>query len=100
MSDGELTTLKSYLENRVAYAKYYSGGTGYKIDIYKTDILSDGRFAVYLLFDHTVPNQIDKIEFYNVDGTIFASGTESINKESFTEGVLYRYTIKFTQTAA
>ena len=62
MSNEEIATLKGYLKNRVAYARY------------------------------------SKIEFYNVDGGIFASGTESINKESFSEGILYRYTIAIKQT--
>lgn len=100
MSTNEIEALKNYLKNRVAYARYYSGGTWYKINIHNVDILPDGRFAVYILFDHTTPNQIDKIEFYNVDGTLFASGTESIDKEAFTEGILYRYTITIKQQQA
>ncbi len=98
MSNGEITALKGYLKNRVAYARYYSGGQWYKTNIFKVDILPDDRFAVYILFGHDAPNQISKIEIYNVDGDIFASGTESINKESFSEGILYRYTITITQT--
>ena len=92
MSNEEIATLKGYLKNRVAYARYYSGGKWYKTNV------PDGRFAVYILFGHDAPNQISKIEFYNVDGGIFASGTESINKESFSEGILYRYTIAIKQT--
>ena len=98
MSNGEIAALKNYLKNRVAYAKYYSGGNWHKINVYKVDVLLDGRFAAYILFGHDAPNQISKIEFYNVDGGIFASGTESINKESFSEGILYRYTIAIKQT--
>ena len=100
MSANELLALKNYLKNRVAYAKYYSGGAWHKIGIHEVNILPDGRFAVYILFDHTTPNQIDKIEFYNVDCALFASGTESIDKEAFTEGILYRYTITFKQQQA
>ena len=43
MSNGEIAALKNYLKNRVAYAKYYSGGNWHKIDVYKVDVLPDGR---------------------------------------------------------
>ena len=100
MSSNEVEALKNYLRSRISYNKYYCCGEWHKADIHKVDILPDGRLAVYILLDNTIPNQISKIEFYNYDDSLFASGTETIDKESFSEDLLYRYTIAFNQTTA
>ena len=88
-----------YLKNSVAYAEYRSGSTWYKIPIYKVETLPDGRAAIFVMFDHTAPNQITGIRFYHRNGFIFAGGNENLNKEDFEEGVLYRYTIKLVQSS-
>lgn len=100
ISSNEVEAFKIYLRSRISYAKYYSCGEWHKVDVHKIDILQDGRLAVYILLDNTMPNEISKIEFYNFDDSLFASGTEYINKESFGEDLLYRYTITFNQTTA
>lgn len=100
MSNGEINALKDYLKGRIDYARYYCESDGWHtVDIHNIDILSDGRIAVYIMFGKDAPNRISKIEFRNVDGGIFAEGAENINKESFSDGIMYRYTIKITQSA-
>ncbi|MCM1307589.1 MAG: hypothetical protein NC223_03225 [Butyrivibrio sp.] len=98
MSNDELSALKDYLKGRIDYARYYAEEDGWHTaDIRSIDILPDGRLAVYIMFGKDAPNHISRIEFFNVDGGVFAEGTEAINKESFPEGILYRYTIKIIQ---
>lgn len=99
MSSDELNALKDYLKSRIEGVRYYSDDGWHTTDIHNIDILPDGRLAVYVMFDRTAPDYISKIEFLNVDGGIFAEGEEAINKESFEDGILYRYTIKITQSA-
>lgn len=100
MSNDELSALKGYLKGRIGYARYYAEEDGWHTaDIQRIDMLPDGRIAVYIMLGKDAPNHISRIEFRNVDGGIFAEGTETINKESFPEGILYRYTIKITQNA-
>ena len=97
ISQSEIELLKKYISGRVAYAKYYSQGVWSRIEINKIDTLSDGRIAVYLLFDGDTPKQIDKIEFYNCDDEVFASGDEAIDRSVSGGDILYRYTILFLQ---
>lgn len=39
------------------------------------------------------------IRFYHRGGFLWAGGNESLNKEEFDEGVMYRYTIKIVQSS-
>ena len=93
----ELNMLKKYISGRISYAKYYSGGEGYRIDVNKITVLSDGRIAIYILFPSGIQNQIDRIEFYTANNEIFASGAETLNTAAAGDDVLYRYTITITQ---
>lgn len=92
----ELNKLKEYISGRISYAKYYSEGEGYRIDVNKITTLSDGRIAIYILFPSGI-QPIDRIEFYTKNDEIFASGTETLNVEAAGGDVLYRYTITITQ---
>lgn len=99
LSDEAIDDIKEYLKKVVSYAEYKSGNTWTKIPIDHVATLSDGRIAVYVMFDHTVPDQITGIRFYHRDGFLWASGAESLNKEEFEEGVMYRYTIRIVQSS-
>lgn len=81
LTNEALEDFKEYLKNSVAYAEYRSGSTWYKIPIYKVETLPDGRAAIFVMFDHTAPNQITGIRFYHRNGFIFAGGNENLNKE-------------------
>lgn len=97
ISQDEIENLKEYICNRVTYARYYAHGVWTKIDIHKINILPDGRIAIYILFDSSTPEHIDKIEFLNQQNGIFAAGNETIDKEASGGDVLYRYVISFSQ---
>ncbi len=98
ISQNEIDNLKPYLCNRVAPARYYANGVWTEINIDKINILPDGRIAIYILFDSSTPEHIDRIEFYNQQNEIFAAGNETIDKEASAGDVLYRYIISFSQT--
>ena len=97
ISQREIELLKKYICGRVAYAKYYAQGVWTKIAINKISMLSDGRVAIYILFDGGAPDHIDKIQFYNHDNEIFAVGDETIDKKTSGGDILYRYAIAFSQ---
>ena len=98
ISQSEIELLKKYISGRVAYARYYAQGVWTKTPINKISMLSDGRVAIYILFDGSAPDHIDKIQFYNHDDEIFAAGDETIDKETSGGDILYRYTVAFAQT--
>lgn len=100
LTDAALDDFKAYIKRCVAYAEYRSSGAWSKIPIYKVETLTDGRVAIYVLFDHNAPDQITGIRFYHKDGFLWASGDESLNKAEFEEGILYRYTLKLVQSSA
>ena len=52
-----------------------------------------------VMFDHNAPDSITGIRFYHRGGFLWAGGNESLNKEEFDEGVMYRYTIKIVQSS-
>lgn len=99
LSDEAIEDIKEYLKKIVAYAEYKSGSTWTRIPIDHVETLSDGRIAIYVMFDHNTPNQITGIRFYHRNGFLWAGGAESLNKEEFEEGVMYRYTIRIIQSS-
>ncbi|SHO50059.1 hypothetical protein [Anaerocolumna xylanovorans] len=99
MTSEALEDLKEYMKKSISHAEYKSGNTWTKIPIYKVETLTDGRIAIYVLFDHDAPDQISGIRFYHRNGFLWAGGNESLNKEEFEEGVLYRYTLKLVQSS-
>lgn len=94
-----INDLKEYIKRSVAYAEYRSGNTWTRIPIYGVETLTDGRVGIFVMFDHNAPDQITGIRFYHNDGFLWAGGNESLDKEEFDEGVLYRYTIKIVQSS-
>lgn len=98
MSSTAIDKLKEYIKRTVVYAKYKSGSSYTQINIHKVEILPDDSIGIYILLDHNVPNNISEIQFYDVDGDLWASGIKNINKEAFQEGILYRYKIKLEQS--
>ena len=95
-----LEDIKEYIKKVVAYAEYRSGETWSKIPIEKVETLPDGRVAIYVMFDHEAPDEINGIRFYHRDGFMWAGGNENLNKAEFDEGIQYRYTLKIVQTSA
>lgn len=99
LTDEAIDDVKEYLKKVVAYAEYRSGNTWTKIPIDHVETLSDGRIAIYVMFDHNAPDSITGIRFYHRGGFLWAGGNESLNKEEFDEGVMYRYTIRIVQSS-
>ncbi len=97
MDELEISLLKEYLKNRIAYARYFSDFAWHRTEIHDVKTLEDGGLAVYLMFGSDTPDKIERIEFYNVDGGLFSSGDVQINKSDFQDGILYRYTIRIQQ---
>lgn len=52
-----------------------------------------------MLCSSNAPDSISGIRFYHRGGFLWAGGNESLNKEEFDEGVMYRYTIKIVQSS-
>ncbi len=52
LTDEAIDDVKEYLKKVVAYAEYRSGNTWTKIPIDHVETLSDGRIAIYVMFDH------------------------------------------------
>lgn len=58
LTDEAIDDVKEYLKKVVAYAEYRSGNTWTKIPIDHVETLSDGRIAIYVMFDHNAPDSI------------------------------------------
>jgi len=99
LTSAALEDFKEYIKKCVSHAEYRSGNTWTKIPIYKVETLTDGRAAIFVMFDHNAPDSITGIRFYHKDGFLWAEGSENLNKAEFEEGVLYRYTLKLVQSS-
>lgn len=99
LTNEAIVDIKEYIKKSISHAEYQSGGTWRRIPIDSVETLPDGRVAIYLLFDHTAPNNITGIRFYHMNGFLWAGGAESLNKAEFEEGVKYRYTLKIIQSS-
>lgn len=94
-----ITDLKEYIKNSISHAEYQANNVWKKIPIYGVETLTDGRVAIFVMFDHNAPDKITGIRFYHKNGFLWAGGSENLNKEEFEEGVLYRYTLKIVQSS-
>lgn len=94
-----LTKLKQYIQKTVAYGQYRVGTTYYKVPIHKTEILPDGRVAIYLLIDHTVQGDItvNQLQLYDTSGELWLEKPESITRKNLQEGILVRFTFNIQE---
>jgi hypothetical protein len=94
LTSSAISKFKQYIQKTVAYARYRVGTTYYQIPILRTEVLADGRVAIYLLIDHSVPGQItiNQIQLFDVDNDLWLEKPESITRKDTQEGVLIRIT--------
>jgi len=99
LTTNALNDLKQYIQKKVAYAKYKVGSTFYQAPIQKTEILTDGRVAIYVLIDHSVPGDItiSQLQLYDTGGNVWLDKPESIFRRDLQEGVLIRITFNIQE---
>jgi len=70
LTNHALTSMRTFLKNNIAYAKYKVGSTYYQAPIQSADILADGRVAVTFVIDHTVAGNITvtEVQLYDHSG--------------------------------
>lgn len=85
---------KEYTRRTIAYAQYKVGGVYYKANIASVSVQSDGRLAVDIIIDHTVPGNITvtEIQLYDTNKVLWLSKPENISRKDAQEGILYRFT--------
>jgi DNA-binding cell septation regulator SpoVG len=92
---------KDYTRATIAYAQYKVDDVYYRVtDANLTkSYLADGRLAVSLLIDHTVPGNvtIKEIRLFDTNNNLWLVKPENIMREDVTAGVLYRFTFDFTE---
>lgn len=94
LTSSAIQKMKDYIKKTVAYGKYRVGSTYYTVKIHNTEILPDGKVAIYLLIDHSVPGNItvNQLQLYDTDNALWAEKPESITRQDMQEGVLVRFT--------
>ena len=95
-----LASMRNYLKNSIAFAKYKVGNTYYRAEIENAEILADGRIAVTFVIDHTVAGNITvtEVQLYDHSGALWASKAESITRKDAQEGILYRFRFTIIET--
>ena len=93
-----MTDILNFIKRDVVYAEYKSGSTWYRIALHDIRLISSTKIAIYIMFGVDVPNTISGIRLCNAAGRIWAQDTTVvINKSSYPEGILYRFTITLVQ---
>ena len=93
-----MTDLLQYIKRSVAYADYRSGSTWTRIALHDIKILSSTKIGIYIMFGVDEPDNISGIRLYNTAGEIWAvDNAAAINKATYPEGILYRFTITLVQ---
>lgn len=95
-----IMSIKSFIRDSVAFAKYRVGGTYYQAEIRSTYIMDDGRVAFTFLIDHTIPGTITvtEVQLYDRNGVLWATKAESITRKDLQEGILYRFAFTITES--
>jgi hypothetical protein len=95
LTTSAVNKLKDYIKNIAAFGQYRVGSTNYKVPIHKTEVLGDGKVAIYILIDHTVPGTItvNRVQIFDVGGELWAEKVENITILDMQEGVLVRFTL-------
>ena len=99
LTNTALNSIKDHMKNRVRYAKYKVGGSYYQTDIQEAQVLPDGRVAIDVLIDHTLPGNITvtEVQLYDHNGQLWAKKAESISRADVQEGILYRFAFTITE---
>lgn len=93
-----MADITSFIKRDVVYAEYKSGGTWHRIALHDIRVISSSKIAIYIMFGIDIPNMISGIRLCNAAGEIWAQDTTVvINKASYPEGILYRFTITLVQ---
>ncbi len=89
-----LNTLRTCIQNNVAYAQYKVGTTYYRADIRSAYLMDDERLAITFLIDSTPAGTItiSEVQLYDHNGVLWAQKAESITRSATAEGILYRFT--------
>jgi hypothetical protein len=95
-----IASLKSFIRDSVAFAKYKVGSTYYQTGIRSAYIMDDGRVAITFLIDHTIPGTITvtEVQLYDRNGVLWATKAESITRKDLQEGILYRFAFTITES--
>lgn len=93
-----MADIVNFIKRDVVYAEYKSGSTWTRIALHDIRLISNTKIAIYIMFGVDVPNTISGIRLCNAAGQIWAQDTTAvINKASYPEGILYRFTITLVQ---
>lgn len=93
LTNDALSSMRKYLKNSIAYARYKVGKNTYRADIETAEILADGRVAITFVIDHTITGNItvSEVQLYDHNDVLWASKAESITRQDAQEGILYRF---------
>jgi hypothetical protein len=98
ITNNGMADITNYIKRDVVYAEYKSGSTWHRIALHDIRVISATKIAIYIMFGVDVPNVISGIRLCSAAGQIWAQDTQVvINKTSYPEGILYRFTITLVQ---
>lgn len=86
-----LSEKREQIKNDISYARYKVGGSWYRAEIQKAEVLSGGVVEATFLIDHTVSGNItvSAVELYDHKEHRIGSKSVSITRADATEGILY-----------
>lgn len=86
---------KVFIDRSIAYAKVTISGKTEEYKIHRRERLKDGRVAVYIQITPQAGKAVtvEKVQFYNYGGKLWAEKSEDIELSQVREGVLYRFTL-------
>lgn len=86
-------TLK-FWESKLSYAEYDSNGVTHRVKIENTDIdLEQGKLTIDFIINDEIDTDtsITRVAWFDDNGDMLDESTENIIRESYVEGILYRY---------
>lgn len=99
LSDKAMQQHLEDMASHPSYAEYVSGGQTFKVPVEVIVRPEESRFFVQFVINDEIEEDkaITRVTVYNENSDIWADSEENIVRESFVDGIFYRFVFKLAE---
>lgn len=100
LTQNAITGFIKHTRNTIHSAQYRVGSIYHKAPIDRVEQTGVDEISIFLVINPELATSstITEVRFLGVDGQVWFSQTENITVKAFQEGVLYKFSFKFTSS--
>lgn len=101
LTGNALKNYRDYTKRIISKATYKIGGTYYDAVIDRIEEISDDTISVFLVINPPFSSDVtvSEVRIFDTGNELWFTQTENISVKAYQEGVLYKFSFKFTGKA-